>query len=291
MMSTSHRFGIAEMIIPAFLFYLVLFTGMSGCRYHVANYSHDTTRVIKHTSTDDIDPLLTRTRVEKSYCSGVAAIKQEPDLTVGEVWVLNEILKSKPDETLQQIVNDKSTALAGHPYLRLIDPNAPLVKLPENSETGLNRFCNYVLAPFGFPRERAMSFINDFLATEETGYVLTHQFMVLIWAEQTGLELPGQVIEKKQKLLEKILQEQSTDNEFSDLYAERVAILLHFGTQKSSDAARWIQMTVNAQLQNGSWGFFSGELTFAGQSISGKPGVSHTIALSLLSLRNYLDKY
>jgi len=113
----------------------------------------------------------------------------------------------------------------------------------------------------------------------------------LVWAEQTGLELPGQVIEKKQKLLGKILQEQLTDNEFSDLYAERVAILLHFGTPKSSDAARWIQTTVNAQLQNGSWGFFSGELTFEGQSISGKPGVSHTIALSLLSLRNYLDKY
>ena len=277
------------MIIPAFLFTLVVFMGTSGCQHKVADYSPDPFRGSKHASADGIDHLATR--VEKSYNSGVAAIKQEPDLTVGEVWLLQEIIKLKPDETLQQIVNEKTAALAGHPYLRLIDPTAPLVKLPEDSSAGFSRFYNFMTAPFGFPKERAISLISDFLTTDETGYVLTHQFLALIWAEQTGLELPKNLVGQKQKLLERILQEQLTDDVFSDLYAERVAVLCHFGKPKPLDAAHWIRTIISAQLQNGSWGLYAENLTFDGRLISGRPGAAHTIALALLSLRNYLDRY
>ncbi len=211
--------------------------------------------------------------------------------SVGDVWVLQEICKLAPDKALQQLVNDSVAKFIGDPFLRLIDPNAPRVDLPADPGTGLTRFYNYMLAPFGTHRDRAVSFVNDFLATDESGYVLTHQFLVREWAEQIGFELSDQLVTKKQEILGRILQEQLTDNSFSDLYAERVAILLRFGDPKPSDAAQWVQTIVNAQLQDGSWGLYSEKVTFDGESTTGEPGVSHTVALALLSLRVYLDKY
>jgi len=62
-----------------------------------------------------------------------------------------------------------------------------------------------------------------------------------------------------------------TDDSFSDLYAERAAILLRFGDQKPSNAAQWVEIIVNAQLQDGSWGLYSENLTFDSESTTGEP--------------------
>jgi len=40
-------------------------------------------------------------------------------------------------------------------------------------------------------------------------------------------------------------------------YAERIAILLHFGNQNPSIAGHWVKTMVNAQLQDGNWGLYS----------------------------------
>ncbi len=39
-----------------------------------------------------------------------------------------------------------------------------------------------------------------------------------------------------------------------DLYAERVAILLHFGKQKVAGVTKWVKTIVEAHLRDGSWG-------------------------------------
>ncbi|NQV32543.1 MAG: hypothetical protein HQ515_07605, partial [Phycisphaeraceae bacterium] len=177
------------------------------------------------------------------------------------------------------------------PFLQLIDPCAPCVELPVNPGAGLERFYSYMLAPFGTPRERAVSLINDFMAIHSSGYILTHQLLLLQWAEQIGFELPKHMALKKQDLLERILQEQLENHPFSDLYAERVAILLYFGHQDPSNAANWVQAIVNAQLQDGNWGIYCETVTFDDESITGELGVSHINALALLSLRTFLDRY
>ncbi len=146
-------------------------------------------------------------------------------------------------------------------------------------------------APFGKPRERAISYINDFLATKESGYILTHQFYVLEWAEQTGLELPKQLTDKKPNILKQILREQLKSKSFSDLYAERAATLLRFGKPKAKDAAKWIDTIVNAQLKDGNWPVYSTLLTYDGQSAIVTPPASHTAVLSLLALRVYINEY
>ena len=273
-MSTGKRFGTVKKVIIVLLPVMVCYTGVGGC-----------------TSIRNFNLTTLRTKAAKAYTSGVAAIMRGQVSSVDEIWVLREILKLTPDKTLQQFVNDKVASLEKDSFLRLVDPNVSRVELPADPCSGFTRFYSYVLAPFGRPEERAISFINDFLATEESGYILTHQFLVLEWAEQTGLELPGPLRNKRKGILERILQEQLADDPFSDLYAERAAILLRFKKIKAKDAANWIRTIVNAQLEDGSWGFYSKELNYDGQSTILKTAASHTIVLSLLSLRVYLNAY
>ena len=120
-----------------------------------------------------------------------------------------------------------------------------------------------------------MAFIHDFMTLNTAGYILTHQFLLLQWAEQIGFELPEHLIIVRHERLERILQEQLRNNSFSDLYAERVALLLHFGYQDPAHAAKWVKTIVNAQLQNGSWGNYSDTIAFDDQSVTWEPGGSH----------------
>jgi len=294
MMSIANRFGINGAFISCLLIAMISSIYMGGCTYSAKSSARIKRNIIEGNrlkSSDDLVHQIPQTRVEKAYTLGLAAILREQVLTVGEIWLLQEMLKSAPNKALQQMVNDRAADLAGHPFERLINPNTPYANLPEDPGVGLTRFHNYLLAPFGTPKNRAISFIDDFLSTNESGYVLTHQFIVLEWAEQTSLELPEQLGAKRQKLLNQILREQLADKSFSDLYVERVAILLYFGDPDALAAAQWIKTIVNAQLPDGSWGLYAEHLSYGGQSITGKPGTSHTIVLALLSLRAYLDKY
>ena len=273
-MAGGKCFGIVKRVILFFLAVIACYAWVRGC-----------------SSVGQFDPSRLRRNAAKAYSSGVAAIMRRQALSVDSIWVLRECLKLTPDERLEEFVNEKAASLEEDPFLRLIDANVSRVDLPADPCSGLTRFYYYMLAPFGRPEGRSISFINDFLAREESGYVLTHQFLVLEWSGQTGLELPKQLAAKKGKILERMLDEHLADDCFSDLYAERAAILLGFGDQKVSNAAQWVEIIVNAQLEDGSWGLYSESLTFDGQSTTGEPGVSHTVVLALLSLRAYLDKY
>ncbi len=276
-MPTGKHFSVVIKVVVVLLPVIVCLTGIGCC--------------IEQASVSNLNLTRLRTQAAEAFTSGIAAIMREPVLSVDEIWVLREILKLTPDEALQQFVNDKIAGLRGNSFLRLIDPNVSRIDLSADQYSGFSRFYSYVLAPFGMPEERAISFINDFLATEESGYILTHQFLVLEWAEQTDLELPEPLRNKRKGILERILQEQLADDSFSDLYAERAAILLRFKKPKAKDAVNWIRTIVNAQLKDGSWGIYSKELTYDGQSTILKPTASHTIVLSLLSLRVYLNAY
>jgi hypothetical protein len=294
MMSIANRFGINGTFISYLLIAMTSFMYVGGCTYNSKSSARIKPDIIENNRlkpSGDLVHQVPRTKVKKAYTLGLAATLREQVLTVGDIWLLQKMLKSAPNKALQQMVNDRAADLTGHPFERLINPSTPYANLPEDPGVGLTRFYNYLLAPFGTPKNRAISFIDDFLSTDESGYVLTHQFLVLKWAEQAGLELPEQLEAKRQKLLDQILRKQLADKSFSDLYVERVAILLYFGDPDALAAAKWIKTIVNAQLQDGSWGLYAGHLSYDGQSITGKPGTSHTIVSALLSLRTYLDKY
>lgn len=230
-----------------------------------------------------------RKEAGQAYAAGLKKIMQESALSVGEVWVLSEILKYEPNIALREFQARSVDKLTGDPFLRLITPTAPLSDLPVDPGTGTVRFYAYMLAPFGTPEERAISYLNDFLSTPETGYALTHQFLALHWAAQVGLKHPEKLFPQKQYLLERIHQEQVADPFFSDLFAERTALLFHFSNPGSNDVIQWVRAVLDAQLPDGTWGRHSAQLSYDGQSVTVHTEAAHTSALALLILRIFLD--
>lgn len=232
-----------------------------------------------------------RATAERIYSAGMRLVLQEKNWNVGEVWILKEILKLDPDSQLSRFVKAKIDKLSGDPFLRIVNPKAPLVWLPKDPGSGGKRFYTYVLAAVGTPTARALSYINEFLSSSANGYVLTHQFLALAWFEQTNAELSIDLKEKQRAILPRISAEQAKAESFSDLYAERVAILLHFSKPSASDAHRWMHTMVSAYLDNGMWARYSESMAYDGETIISAPGTNHTRALALLSIRLYLDHY
>jgi len=232
-----------------------------------------------------------KARAAIAYNAGLNAVMAEPQLKVAEVWAMQQLLSIAPNQTLQQYIDQQVVGLAGDAFELLVNPGAARTPLPVDPGSGFLKMYNYLLASVGTPEDRAISFIESYLSTEEAGYVLTHQFLVLQWAAQTGLVLPAALTAEDQGLLEQVLQEQLVDDTFSDLYAERMMLLLHYSTVDTLDAERWIEAAVEAQLEDGSWPAYPQQMTYDGESTEGQSEPAHTLALSLLPIRIYLDNY
>ena len=255
---------------------LICWAGMSGC-------------TAEHKRT--VQERQRKERAQKAYHSARSAIMREPILTIDIIWLLQELQKAAPDETLEAFVNQKAAGIKKHHSLLLIDPSAPRSELPETLPSGIARYTTYLRSPFGKPKERAIRYITEFVSTEESGYDLTHQFAVLVWAEQTGLELPPKLGGRKEYLWNKIYQEQMVDDSFFDLYAERAALLLRFGKPKPEDVAIWIDAIVEFQLPDGNWKLASTIRKHGSQTAVLTPPARHTTALALLALQVYIAEY
>jgi hypothetical protein len=88
-----------------------------------------------------------------------------------------------------------------------------------------------------------------------------------------SLGLPIDLKAKQRAVLRRISAEQAGAELFSDLYAERAAILLHFSKPSASDAHRWMHTMVNAYLENGMWAHYSESMVYDGETIIGAPAV------------------
>ena len=240
---------------------------------------------------EEFDLAQLRATAERIYMAGMRSVLQEKNCNVGEVWILKEILKLDHDDQLSRFVKAKIDTLSGDPFLRIVNPKAPLVWLPKDPGSGGKRFYTSMLAAVGTPTARALSYINEFLSSGANRYVLTHQFLALAWFEQTNTELPIDLKEMQRAILRRLSAEHAGAESFSDLYAERVAILLHFSKPSASDAHRWMHTMVSAYLDNGMWARYSESMVYDGETIIGAPGANHTRALALLSIRLYLDHY
>jgi hypothetical protein len=165
------------------------------------------------------------------------------------------------------------------------------VILPADPGRGLLRFNAYVQAPFGMPRDRAVAFLTAFLAGDEHGYVLTHQILVLLWAESLDFRLPEALHARRGPLMQRLADEQrASPPRFSDLYAERVAILLAFGPPPPL-AADWLAVIVAAQQADGRWlDDAASTITYDGQSARAVHEWTHTSGLSVVALDAWLSR-
>ena len=258
----------------------LIFLVLMGCLFLIGCEPENRQRVISQSRKNE---------VLNAYNSGLAALMKEPKLNPDVIWILQQIAKINPDETLQKFIEEKTAIVPEHLALCAIIPDAPRVELPEQLPSGFSRYRECLLAPFGAPAERAVSFIEVFLSTDERGYVLTHQFLVLIWAEQMDLEIPEHLQNKKEKLLQAILNEHRDDDIFSDLYAERAAMLLYYGNPDAREADKWINKIIDSQMDDGNWGVHPALVNYDGQAVMLTSPKQHATVLSLWALYAYLD--
>ena len=114
---------------------------------------------------------------------------------------------------------------------------------------------------------------------------------MIAWAAQTGLELPPSLTAELQPLLERLSAEPVNDASFSDLYAERAALLLLYGSPSFSEASDWIDTIVEAQSDDGAWDGGTTTVSFDGVTTTIATESLHQTTWSMLALRLYLDRY
>ncbi len=232
--------------------------------------------------------------VEVALERGVGAmLAQREACAVGTLWALQQLLRLQELPPLRAYLEGSVVRCAGEPGAVLLDTDSPQWALPEDPGRGLTRFWNFVLAPMGSPAPRAGEFVARFVSTDEQGYVLTHQLLTLAWARQTGVPLPAAAWQREAELLRRIAEEQAGDPGFTDLFAERAAILLLYAGPDEGAARRWIDTIVGAQRPEGHWQDPTGRsvIVYDGTKSVGKHRLGHTNALALLALRAFLDRH
>lgn len=230
---------------------------------------------------------------ERSLSAAVAALSapDAPAMEPGEAWFVQRLARQRPeDAALRALVARTEERLADHRAARLLHPDAAPIALPENPGRGIMRLATYIFAPLGAPPERAVAFIDAFTATPSSAYVLTHQWLVLAWAEDVGLALPAGVAARRDGLLARIAAEQAADGLFSDLFAERAAILLAFGEPSAAEAARWVEVIAAAQPADGRWVSAQSTLSYDGQHGTARHPWVHTTGFVAAAMGFYLQR-
>jgi len=213
-----------------------------------------------------------------------------PAMEVGEAWFLQQLAAQRDDADLRALVADTERRLATHEAARLLRRDAAPIALPEDPGRGIARLATYVYAPLGEPADRAIGFIDDFTATPATGYVLTHQILVLEWARHVGVALPDAVWQRRDGLLARIAAEQAADTQFSDLFAERAAILLAFATPERGEADRWIDVIAPAVQPDGRWLSTRSPIAYDGQQATANHPWVHTTGFVAAATGFYLQR-
>ena len=225
-----------------------------------------------------------------STAVGALAAGDAPAMEIGEAWMIAQLAAERADPPLRDLAAATGQRLAGHRASRLLRRDAAPLDLPEDPGRGIARLATYIYAPAGHPPERAAAFIDAFTAAPATGYVLTHQLLVLDWAASAGLALPAAVTARRAALLERIAAEQAADTTFSDLFAERAAILLAFAAPPAAEADRWLAVIAAAAPADGRWVSGRSAIAYDGQTASASHPWVHTTGFVAAAAGYYLQR-
>lgn len=228
----------------------------------------------------------------RALYKGIQALSREKEMGVGEVWFLQQLLRVRNDAVLRERVERAVHEVATAPNALLVNSGARRLPLPDYAGRGIRRLMNSVLAPVGEPIERAQQFIADFVATEEEGYVLSHQLLVLQWARTVGLPVPQEASQHRRRILQRMAAEQAGSSEFTDLFAERAAVLLLYGSPRREEAERWVDVIVHAQRPEGHWlDPRPSSFTYDGQRAIAVHPAAHTTAGATAALGFFLHRF
>ncbi|QBG47629.1 hypothetical protein EGM51_09575 [Verrucomicrobia bacterium S94] len=271
---------------------LVLFSGLcvSGCK--TGELSSEEVRMVEHRDAVVSDEH--KKTVREAYSKARASMLREVAVQADVLWVLRQF--AEDDAELMSFADEAKKKVFNPYYVPGVFPDLPRVNLPEYPDRGIGKFIHYLQAAFGGPEERALSWIQDFISSEESGYILTHQLLSLIWAEQAGLPLSDEMWLRRRELWRRVYIEQCSTNgvDSIDLYVERVALVLRYGRYEEIDrraVRKWIERIIDLQLDDGSWPLSRTRIRFDGASTVVSSPRSHTTVLAMAVFDSYLHNY
>jgi len=217
----------------------------------------------------------------------------EKKVAVDVLWALTQIQNKQQDTAIDRFIQDMKKHIRNPTYLPGVFPDRPKVTLPDSIQPGIRRFITYLSVPCGQPQETALRHLQQYISEDASGYILTHQLIVLLLSKQAELPIPPEMEKTKRRLLRKIYHEQLNLSTVDcvDLYMERVALILFFGNKKEIDLQAietWIHTIIEMQLPDGSWPLSKSILAYDGATTSVSSPRSHTTVLAVMALQAHL---
>ena len=111
----------------------------------------------------------------------------------------------------------------------------------------------------------------------EGGYGDTHYLLGLLLLEKLGCRTTEKLFHEKKEVIKSIITAQEDEQEFSDLFAERIVLLFWAGHGDAVDL-NWIERIIQEQQTNKGW-HDSGE-------VESNP---HTTGLSSLAIKYFIE--
>lgn len=190
---------------------------------------------------------------------GIEWLLNQSYFEVGTLWILDELCQNINDKRLKQLyqreLNTARYKQSFKYYLKLFDEKVVVEKIPESraiSTSDLFIIEDWLIAAVN---------CKDFAPSEEilrqlfdsgySGYLATHQLLAIMWLKEQGYQ-NGRIEPKIKEVIESIVSEQVTENEFSDLFAERITLILYAGYGEKIER-RWIKTILDAQKEDGRW--------------------------------------
>lgn len=204
------------------------------------------------------DPEDIGSNIKAAYDSGLKAIMTRSYLRVHEIWYLKKIAQLDPDPKiknyLDQIHEDYRPIGSDRFFAPIAFPDAPTGSVDNLSKMGTS--FDLLVATFYAANCRAYdryaSEIFPFVMIPAPSYMLNFQIMVLRWVEEQGCDVPLDWSEVRPELQDRLLNELSRQNTFSDLMLAQTAIALMEGVMKKP-SPELIKQIILYQQDDGYW--------------------------------------
>lgn len=192
--------------------------------------------------------------VESTLIKGLNTLLDHP-CKEDVIWVLQKIYALYPDQGLAAYIKIMREHHAGSELEKLISPGVSTEPEYNKNAKGLDLLLNYTHSVFFNSHDLGNQLLKEYLSEDKQGYILTHQFIALVWGEEQRKNIPKNLLANKTRLLQKILDEHRDDPIFHDLYAERAAFLLNYMNESLSikEIEEWVKRIVISQLNDGQW--------------------------------------
>lgn len=216
----------------------------------------------------------------------------ESPLQFYEAWVLGRIGEAQHSRRTKQAWEEAiDSRISSSTLGRLVDPDAERPQVADDlQENVFPRMTEAARASLGEPKSKALDQLREYTGEEATGYLLSHQVLVLEWWRDGGRDLPEDLQARKKDLLQKVREEQRKAEGFSPLFAARAAVLLLVGGDRCpSDFERWARTIFEAQKEDGSWPSGTAQIAYGGKTVELELPPAQVAGHILAVLRRYLD--